>query len=136
MSGKTRSCCYVKDNIKFEIQPVKNNTLELISIVIDDILLNGFYRPFKIPHHNTHKEYLAELVDELRNQKDMKNKLLIGDFNLDMRRKIDQNYQYNGLFEILDEYLIESNLINIEGPPTWSRIIGNTIKESTLDICQ
>ena len=133
LNGKSRLCCYTKENLKMVKNEITNNTLELISIKIANTTLNGIYRPFKIPYHNNQMEYMTELIDELEKTPKTKYELLIGDFNLDLQKKTNQNYQLRNLFDKLDEYTDSRYMINIKTEPTWQRIFLNSLKESTLD---
>ena len=86
-AGKSRLCCYVKKTIKYKQNRIRNSTVELISLVVGNLTINGIYRPFKIPHHNNHKEYFTELTEELINLPKTTNNALMGDFNLDSSKK-------------------------------------------------
>ena len=131
--GKARTCCYIKSGIKYTRNSVRDVTLEIISLQISDLTINGYYRTFKIPHHNNHREYLMESINALKGLPRTEHQILIGDFNLDTTKKTHQNYQYHQLFDILDEYLDSEHLIQVDTKPTWQRIINNELKESTLD---
>ena len=133
ISGKARLCCYIKNSIKFSQNKLKNNTIELISIAVGNLTINGIYRPFKIPHHNNHHEYMTELTNELNTIKKTKYTILLGDFNLDSAKKSTQNYNQHHIYEILNEYLDNCNLIQMETKSTWSRCREGKLIESTLD---
>ena len=61
------------------------------------------------------------------------NTVLIGDFNLDHKRRFDVSYQRRALFELFDEKLENLDLIQLINFDTWSRIVGLELKSSTLD---
>ena len=132
-TGKARSCCFIRNTIKFKQNKLKDNSIELISLRIGDLTVNGIYRPFKIPHHNNHREYMESLTSELKTIDKTGFTIIIGDFNLDSSKRMIQNYNQNTVYRILDEYLDEYNLNQIETNSTWSRIVQNSLHESTLD---
>ena len=131
--GKARLCCYVKNDVKFQVNTVQNNVIELISIKISDLTINGIYRPFRTPHHNNQVEYFTDLINGMRDIQRTKYNFLIGDFNLDSSKRNEQNYQHHHLHDLLDDYLDDHNLIQIESDFTWTRIVNNNVKTSTLD---
>ena len=132
-SGKSRLCCYIKDYLKVKVNLIENFTTEVISLTVGEITINGIYRPFKIPHHNNHAEYIEDMITTLNGISTTKYTLLLGDFNLDSAKKFEQNYPYHNLFELLDEHLDQHHLQQMKHGSTWQRIVNQTLKESTLD---
>ena len=59
--------------------------------------------------------------------------LLIGDFNLNYEKVHDDNYAYKNMFVDFEEALGEFNMIQLVKFPTWSRIVGDSFRESILD---
>ena len=59
--------------------------------------------------------------------------IVIGDFNLDYKKKYDVNYCNANLFEIFDGRLEDLNLIQLVKFDTWSRIVGLECRSSVLD---
>ena len=64
------------------------------------------------------------------------NMILLGDFNLDYNKKHDVSYASNNMFEIFDEEQLSESLIQIVKFKTWSRIVNNSLKESTSDLIE
>ena len=91
-SGKARMCCYIKKDITYIVNKT-NNSIELISLKIGNLTLNGYYRPFKTPHHSNKLEYIQESVEALVMIPKNKYEILIGDFNLDTNHKNNPNYR-------------------------------------------
>ena len=58
---------------------------------------------------------------------------IIGDFNIDYRRRYDVEYRLRDLFGSFDEILGEFNLVQMIDFTTWSRIVLNVYRESILD---
>ena len=59
--------------------------------------------------------------------------IVVGDFNLDYKKKYDVNYCNANLIEIFDEKLEDLNLIQLVKFDTWSRIVGLECRSSVLD---
>ena len=59
--------------------------------------------------------------------------VVLGDFNLDYEKVYDDNYAYKLLFEDFDNALSVFNLVQVVDFVTWSRLVGVTLRSSTLD---
>ena len=59
--------------------------------------------------------------------------MVLGDFNLDYEKVYDDNYAHKLLFEDFEITLSMCNLVQIVNFVTWSRLVGVTLKSSTLD---
>ena len=59
--------------------------------------------------------------------------VVLGDFNLDYEKVYDDNYAHKLLFEDFEITLSMCNLVQIVNFVTWSRLVGVTLKSSTLD---
>ena len=131
-SGKARSCAYIKNTLNYKIIPNTDPHLELIKVKIQNTVLIGFYRTFKLVNHPTHLQYLESAIEELKNSI-VQQTIIIGDFNLDALRQHDVRYQSYRLYNLLSEFLVESSMIRINNTPTWSRIVNDELRESLLD---
>ena len=60
--------------------------------------------------------------------------MVLGDFNLDYEKVYDDNYAHKLLFEDFEITLSMCNLVQIVNFVTWSRLVGVTLKSSTLDL--
>ena len=58
---------------------------------------------------------------------------ILGDFNIDAAKKHETDYQNKDLFEEFELALGNHELIQIINFETWSRVINNVRKFSTLD---
>ena len=130
--GKARTCVYIKNTLNYEIIPNEDVDLEIIKVKIQDTMIIGFYRIFKLISHPTHHAYLTSAIDEFK-KTIYQRTIIIGDFNLDALRQHDSNYQSYGLFNLLNNFVMEYSMIRINYEPTWSRIIKDILKESLLD---
>ena len=61
------------------------------------------------------------------------NTIVLGDFNLDFKKKYQHDYAHHVLFQDFEEHLSEKNLIQLVNFPTWNRIVGLIHKSSILD---
>ena len=59
--------------------------------------------------------------------------MLLGDFNLDSGMGDRQDYSYKVPLELLSNFALENNLLNIVKFNTWKRIVNGVIKQSCLD---
>ena len=59
--------------------------------------------------------------------------IIVGDFNLNYTQKENVDYRYANMFSDFDEKFQDINLVQMINFPTWSRIVNNVLKESTLD---
>ena len=57
----------------------------------------------------------------------------MGDFNLDTSKQFNANYAHKDLFTDFENELGGQNLIQMVKFKTWSRVVNNVLKESTLD---
>ena len=113
-SIKSRVGLYISKSIKY----VRKLDLEGVNahlIVVDikakkDIRLINIYRCFNPQEGISAKDkFLIQL--ELINIAMTQNTLIIGDFNLDYRRRFDVEYRLSGLFKSFDDILGDKNLI-------------------------
>ena len=63
----------------------------------------------------------------------IKSLILLGDFNIDARKKFENDYRNRDLFDEFDLALGELYLHQLVNFDTWSRVINNVRKSSTLD---
>ena len=59
--------------------------------------------------------------------------IIMGDFNLDEKQKNNTQYSHHRYYDLLQEKFNELNMIQLIKFNTWSRLVGNTLKESCLD---
>ena len=58
---------------------------------------------------------------------------MLGDFNLNYAKINDVDYSHVRYFDDFDDTLNDENLVQIIEFPTWSRVINNSLVESTID---
>jgi hypothetical protein len=61
------------------------------------------------------------------------NSALIGDLNLDYKKRYDLNYQRKSLFDLFEEKLDGLDLFQLVKLDTWSRLVGLVLRSSLLD---
>ena len=128
--------------IKREIQYIRRADLEGVDshIIVIDIpdqkkssyRLINIYRSFNPQGGHTPTSlfnYQLDLIKLAFNS----NTLLIGDINLDHEKRHDVTYSKRRLFDDFDTKLGDLDLIQFVNFPTWTRMIGNNLKFSTLD---
>ena len=59
--------------------------------------------------------------------------IIMGDFNLDENHKNNTQYSHHRYYDLLNDRFIDLNMIQLVNFNTWSRLVGNTLKESRLD---
>ena len=59
--------------------------------------------------------------------------VLMGDLNLDYKKRSDVNDPRKDYFELFEEKLGDLNLLQLVNFDTWSRLVGSTLRSSMLD---
>jgi exonuclease III len=117
---------YVNSKIKY----VRRNELEGKDshIVIIDVIgheklrIINIYRTFCPKNGMTPKEFFIYQLGIIKNA--MNNcSILLGDFNLDIRKKGLASYPFKSYFDEMDLALLELNLTQIVDFSTWSRTV-------------
>ena len=72
-------------------------------------------------------------IDKLFDNLNGKQIIIAGDFNLDDSMRFSTEYRNKQLFEIQNVVVEKYNLSQIITFHTWSRVVNNNLKESTLD---
>ena len=57
----------------------------------------------------------------------------MGDFNLDVKMELRNDYLYKTPFKLLTDFTTQNNLTQLVHFTTWTRTINGIKKESTLD---
>jgi len=128
--GKSRLVLYVKDGLKFQLKTVKNTTMEVICVDINNTRIIGCYRPFKTLNGSIIKS-LEELIEELESLKDARKTMIIGgDFNINPQNKTPESIKMNNFVD-------KHGLSQLIKQTTWRRIITingkQTLKKSCID---
>ena len=106
-------------------------------IVIIDVMLDvqirviSLYRSFR-PELVSPNEFFKGQLDVLGNSI-TNNCLIMGDFNLDAGMEARHDYGYKVPLELLSDFALENNLLQVVTFNTWKRIINGVNKQSCLD---
>ena len=127
---------YVNSKIKY----VRRNELEGKDshIVIIDVIgheklrIINIYRTFCPKNGMTPKEFFVYQLGIIKNAMNSCS-ILLGDFNLDIRKKGLASYPFKSYFDEMDLALLELNLIQIVDFSTWSRTVSGQQRESIID---
>ena len=133
---KARCGIYVANSISY----VRRHEMETKNIHVMIIDLNdqlntriiNLYRTFNPQNGQTQKQFFEAQISSIANLI-TPNTILLGDFNLDHKKRYDINYSHKHYFTILNNLLQTSNLIQIVNFDTWSRFINNVKHSSVLD---
>ena len=133
---KRRVAIYVKNTITYKRrQDLEGKNLHLVILDVEakpSFRLIAIYRTFHpqdgvAPRENFRKQL------ELINTAIDPNTIIIGDMNLDERKRFRVDYTQRRLFEDFEEILGQHQLIQLVKEPTWERMIENRVKSSVLD---
>ena len=134
---KIRVATYVKNSIKYirrsELEGV-NNHIQFIDLLNGEVnykRLVNVYHSFN-PLGITDKDLFTNQCDLIKVGCSV-NSIIIGDFNLDYRKKNDVNYCNAQLFSIFDDRLEDLNLVQLVKFDTWSRTVELVVRSSILD---
>ena len=137
---KARCAIAIKNNVDY----TRRNDLEDVDLNMCVIDLTGpnnyriinFYRPFNPPNNFSQLEHFAmqmNKIDKLFDNLNGKQIIIAGDFNLDDSMRFSTEYRNKQLFEIQNVVVEKYNLSQIITFHTWSKVVNNNLKESTLD---
>ena len=90
------------------------------------------YRSFRPPNGIAPDTFFKSQLD-LINGALCCNSYVMGDFSLDVRMSDRNDYQRKAPLELLNNFSLANDLIQVVNFTTWCRIINGTKKESTLD---
>ena len=135
-----RTAIVIKNNIEY-VRREDLETEDTSVVIIDTKTVNAYriinvYRNFAPPNNQSQKDHFAAQLLVIKNalrELNGINPILIGDFNLDEKKKYSTDYRNKHLFEQLNVLTDELHLIQLIKEPTWQRIVNNTLRESTLD---
>ena len=134
---KSRVGAYVRHEIKYKRRielEGQNSHIVIIDVTkkTKTLRIINIYRSFN-PHGGVSATEMFNYQLDLINLAFNTNTLLVGDINLDFSKRNISNYHNKNLFESFDLKLGRLDLIQLVKFPTWSRMIGNTLKSSILD---
>jgi hypothetical protein len=135
-SNKSRVGIYVNTCIKF----VRRFDLEIIDchVMILDVLskpnlsIINLYRSLNPPDNINAREFFNNQLQLVRGVM-TSNTILLGDFNIDWSRKGHSGYALNPYFNDMDLAFEDINIEQLVNFTTWTRTIGEIVRESTID---
>ena len=132
---------YIKNSVKYtrQIQTEKPGShIILLKIECDSrvVCLASIYRTYKLTGHESHLQAFQEQIGILQTFMDSnrgKNCIIMGDMNLDERRRSDRSYHLHHLYQKWDDFEREKSLIQMVKFSTWTRLHTGTIRQSIID---
>ena len=133
---KSRCGIYVSNSVSY----VRRHDIEIKNLHIVIIDLNdpnktriiNMYRTFSPQTNQTQREFFETQIAMLGSVV-TNNTILLGDFNLDHRKRFDINYSHKNYYTILNPLIQNNNLSQIVNFDTWSRVINNVKHSSVID---
>ena len=133
---KSRCGIYIKNNISYiRRHDLENKNLHVTIIDINDSKKHRIitlYRTFNPQNSTTQKQFFENQL-LLISSNVTPNSIILGDFNLDSRKRNDPNYSHRRYFESLNNTFEPHNLVQVIEFETWTRIVNNVIKSSIID---
>ena len=138
---KCRTMLYIKNSVKYvrQIQTEKPGAhIILLKIECENkvICLASIYRSYKLTGHGSHLQAFQEQIEILHtfmNANRGENCIIMGDMNLDERRRSDRSYHLHQLYQMWDEFERERCLIHMVKFSTWTRMHAGTLRQSIID---
>jgi len=138
---KRRTMLYVKNTIKYSRQiqtekPGAHIILLRIECVNKVVCLASIYRTYKLTRHESHLQAFQEQIEILQtfmNTNRAENCIIMGDMNLDERRRSDRNYHLHQLYQMWDDFERERCIIQMVKFTTWTRVHAGTLRQSIID---
>jgi exonuclease III len=132
-----RTIMYIKNHISYErMSHLEKEDAHVICVKLQkyNICLASVYRTYKLTHKASHKEAIEEQIGILGALLDTgADTLIVGDFNLDYRKRNDVSYHLRHLYEEWITFEQEHQLLQMVDFATWQRTNGNQIISSILD---
>ena len=137
---RARVCMFIKQDINYKRRSdLEGMNLHLVIVDIEakkKYRLINVYRSFQNQIGFTQRQRFSEQILKIKIASETPSDTLVvimGDFNLDEKRKNEDNYRNHEMYELLNESFDALELIQLIKFPTWSRLINNSYKSSILD---
>ena len=132
---KIRSLVYIKTEINYKrLEDDESENSHIILVKVKDVTIAAMYRTYQLTHKADHASALNEQIETLEAScLTSKHFLLLGDINLDAMKRTDPSYHHRALYDMWMEFEARQNLVQMVEFPTWCRIYGQALKQSTLD---
>ena len=133
---KARCGVYISNSLSYvRCLDIELKNMHVIIIDINDpqkTRIINLYRTFSPQTNQTQKDFFITQMALVSNAI-TKNTVLLGDFNLDHKKRFDVTYSHKNYFAILNLIIEQNNLTQIITFDTWSRIINNVKHSSVID---
>ena len=120
---KIRTLTYIREGIVYERMnqfEKENAHVICIKLVKENINLASLYRTYKLTHLTSHKTAFEEQVGILgRFLNTGANNIIVGDFNLDFKKRNDTSYHLRQLYEEMIALEQEHQLMQLIDFTTW-----------------
>ena len=138
-TSKRRTLVYIDKNVNYmRKSQMEERDAHIILLEVKtgsgSLNLVAMYRTYKLTAHENHALALNEQMEIIRTFSQGDKKLLIvGDMNLDAKRKADPSYNLHRLYSAWDELENDLHLKQFVKVTTWMRIVEGRVRSSTLD---
>ena len=133
---KRRVGMYVRSTVNYRRRTdLEANNRHLIVIDVlgkPEVRIITIYRTFKPQEDIAAREVFNDQLNMIKANATM-NCVVLGDFNIDYKRKFDVTYASKHLFTDFESTLAHLGFYQHVSFPTWSRTVNGSIKESILD---
>ena len=133
---KARCGIYLSNQVSYVRRlDIERKNLHVIVIDLNDparTRIINVYRTFSPQTNQTQKEHFMAQV-ALISSIITKNTIILGDFNLDHKKRFDINYSHKNYFIILNQMITDHHLSQIVNFNTGSRVINNIHHSSLID---
>ena len=134
---KRRTLMYLSNNIIYKRESNvegEDNHIIVVRLVKQEILIASLYRTYQLTRHENHTAAFNEQIHVLSQVLNNENRVVIlGDFNLDQRRRSDPSYHHSRLYNIWKDFEAHHQLSQLVKFVTWSRLDRGQLKTSLLD---
>ena len=133
---KARCGIYISNSISYVRRlDIETENLHVVIIDLNDqskTRIINLYRTFNPQNGQTQKQFFETQMLSIENLITA-NTILLGDFNLDHKKRFDITYSHKHYFTTLNNILHTSNLTQVVNFDTWSRFINNVKHSSIID---
>ena len=133
---KMRIASYIKNGLHYRRRhdlEEKNRHLMIIDIETNpQTRIITIYRTFKPQQQITSRDHF-KLQLQIINRVTTDNTLLLGDFNLDEKKRFITNYNQRRLFDDFEEINGHHHFKQLVSEPTWERMIEGQLRNSVID---
>ena len=133
---KIRTAIYIKNGVNYTRRKdleIKNFHVVIVDLnTTNKLRLINIYRTFAPQDDVTPKEKFAQQLITISNAM-TENCIIMGDFNIDWKKKNDESYAFKNYFEEMDKVAILGDLHQLVTFATWSRFYNGVQRSSIID---